>query len=65
MAGVVAVVGPGAQRFRPGDEVYGTSPRGTYAEYVATNCKRLAPKPAVLSFEQAAVAARPDPAERW
>jgi NADPH:quinone reductase-like Zn-dependent oxidoreductase len=54
LAGVVAAVGPGVQRFRPGDEVYGTSPRGTYAEYAATSWRRLAPKPAVLSFEQVA-----------
>jgi NADPH:quinone reductase-like Zn-dependent oxidoreductase len=54
MAGVVAAVGAGVQRFRPGDEVYGTSPGGTFAEYAAASSKRLALKPATLSFEQAA-----------
>jgi NADPH:quinone reductase-like Zn-dependent oxidoreductase len=54
MSGVVAAVGAGVQRFQPGDEVYGTSPGGTFAEYAVARWKRLAPKPAVLSFEQAA-----------
>lgn len=54
LAGVVATVGAGVRRFQPGDEVYGTSPGGTFAEYAAANWQRLAPKPANLSFEQAA-----------
>jgi NADPH:quinone reductase-like Zn-dependent oxidoreductase len=54
LAGTVAAVGGGVRRFKPGDEVYGTSPGGTFAEYTAANWKRLAPKPAALSFEQAA-----------
>ncbi|MEV6158027.1 NAD(P)-dependent alcohol dehydrogenase [Nonomuraea sp. NPDC052129] len=55
LAGVVVGVGAGVQRFKPGDEVYGTSPRsGTFAEYAAAPAKRLAPKPPRLSFEQAA-----------
>ncbi|GAA2615247.1 NAD(P)-dependent alcohol dehydrogenase [Dactylosporangium fulvum] len=54
LAGVVAAVGAGVTRFRPGDEVYGTSLRGTYAEFTAAPQQRLALKPANLSFEQAA-----------
>ncbi|CAI7974867.1 NAD(P)-dependent alcohol dehydrogenase [Frankia sp. Hr75.2] len=53
-AGVVAVVGAHVTRFRPGDEVYGTTPRGTYAEYTAAREDRLAPRPANVTFEQAA-----------
>lgn len=54
LAGVVAAVGATVTRFRPGDEVYGTSATGTFAEYTAAKQKRLAPKPPALSFEQAA-----------
>jgi NADPH:quinone reductase-like Zn-dependent oxidoreductase len=54
LAGVVAAAGTAVTRFRPGDEVYGTSPGGTWAEYAAASWKRLAPKPPSSSFEQAA-----------
>ena len=54
LAGVVAAVGAGVRWFQPGDEVYGTSPGGTFAEYAAASWKRLAAKPPILSFEQAA-----------
>jgi NADPH:quinone reductase-like Zn-dependent oxidoreductase len=54
LAGVVSAAGAGVTRFQPGDEVYGTSPGGTFAEYAAVSARRLAPKPASLSFEQAA-----------
>jgi len=54
LAGVITAVGADVQRFQPGDEVYGTSLGGTFAEYTVTNWQRLAPKPAALSFEQAA-----------
>jgi NADPH:quinone reductase-like Zn-dependent oxidoreductase len=40
-------------RFQPGDEVFGTC-RGSFAEYACARADRLAPKPANLSFEQAA-----------
>ena len=39
--------------FKPGDEVYGTCD-GSFAEYARARPSRLAPKPANLSFEQAA-----------
>ncbi|MEV4614673.1 NAD(P)-dependent alcohol dehydrogenase [Kitasatospora sp. NPDC049258] len=53
LAGVVVAVGPEVTRFRPGDEVYGTCD-GSYAEYACAKEDRIAPKPANLSFEQAA-----------
>jgi NADPH:quinone reductase-like Zn-dependent oxidoreductase len=55
LAGVVAAVGAGVTRLRPGDEVYGTCERGSFAEYAAAPQGRLAAKPAGISFEQAAV----------
>jgi NADPH:quinone reductase-like Zn-dependent oxidoreductase len=54
LAGVITAVGAGVTRFKPGDEVYGTSSKGTFAEFAAAGWKRLAPKPPGLSFEQAA-----------
>jgi NADPH:quinone reductase-like Zn-dependent oxidoreductase len=57
IAGVVAAVGAGVTQFRPGDEVYGevaSTGFGGFAEYVCTQEKCLAPKPANLSFAQAA-----------
>lgn len=54
MAGVVEAVGAKVTRFKPGDEVYGETGRGGYAEYSVFPEKRLAIKPANLSFEQAA-----------
>jgi len=52
-AGVVEAVGPNVARFRPGDEVYGQC-RGSCAEFAVAKEGSLAPKPAGLSFEQAA-----------
>jgi NADPH:quinone reductase-like Zn-dependent oxidoreductase len=54
VAGVVARVGAGVTRFRPGDEVYGTCESGSFAEFAAARQQRLAAKPPSLSFEQAA-----------
>jgi NADPH:quinone reductase-like Zn-dependent oxidoreductase len=54
VAGVVAAVGKDVTRFRPGDEVFGIG-KGSYAEYARVLEDKLAPKPAHLSFEQAAV----------
>ena len=39
--------------FQPGDQVFGTC-RGSFAEYACARADRLAPKPANLTFEQAA-----------
>ena len=54
VAGTVAAIGADVTRFRIGDEVFGIS-RGAFAEYAAAREDKLAPKPAGLSFEQAAV----------
>ncbi|HEX3612597.1 MAG TPA: NADP-dependent oxidoreductase [Sporichthyaceae bacterium] len=60
IAGVVEQVGIGVGEFKPGDEVIGyvrTSVahlHGGYAEQVATELHTLAPKPADLSWEEAA-----------
>jgi NADPH:quinone reductase-like Zn-dependent oxidoreductase len=51
-AGVVAAVGEGANRFAPGDDVYGCK-GGAFAEYVVAGAA-VAQKPANLSFEEAA-----------
>jgi NADPH:quinone reductase-like Zn-dependent oxidoreductase len=53
LAGVVAAVGGNVGHVKPGDEVFGAS-TGTLAEYVAVPEDALVPKPANLSFEQAA-----------
>lgn len=52
-AGVVEAVGKDVTRFQPGDEVYGGC-RGSCAEYAVAKEGGIAPKPANLSFEQAA-----------
>ncbi|HUU62111.1 MAG TPA: NAD(P)-dependent alcohol dehydrogenase [Acidimicrobiia bacterium] len=54
LAGQVEAVGSNVTRFVPGDEVYGQTAAGAYAEYVAVAEAELAPKPANLTFEQAA-----------
>ncbi|MEU6482955.1 NADP-dependent oxidoreductase [Streptomyces sp. NPDC046887] len=51
-AGVVDALGEGAGGFSVGDEVFGTTVTGSYAEYAIADL--LVPKPAGLSFEQAA-----------
>ncbi len=53
-AGVVDSVGANVTQFQPGDEVFGGR-SGAFAEYVQVREDRaIAPKPAGLSFEQAA-----------
>src|SRR4051794_16104462 len=54
IAGRVEAVGANVTGFREGDEVYGAGP-GAYAEYARLAADRLAPKPANLTFDQAAV----------
>jgi len=56
LAGVVEAVGKDVTRFQPGDEVFGIG-KGTYAEYARAPENKLAPKPASLTFEQAAAVA--------
>lgn len=54
-SGVVESVGEGVSRFSPGDEVFGVF-RRSFAELAIAAEDRLLPKPAALSFEQAAAA---------
>ena len=56
IAGPVETNGPGATRFAPGDEVFGDNlaRMGGFAEYAIVREKDLAPKPAGLSFVEAA-----------
>jgi NADPH:quinone reductase-like Zn-dependent oxidoreductase len=56
VAGVVEAVGKDVTRFNPGDEVFGIG-EGSFAEYTRAREDKLAPKPANLTFEQAAVVA--------
>lgn len=53
MAGQVAAVGGAVTRFQVGDEVFGLC-TGTYAEYVRIKEAWAVPKPAGVTFEQAA-----------
>jgi NADPH:quinone reductase-like Zn-dependent oxidoreductase len=56
LAGRVEAVGRSVTRFQPGDEVFGDARDldGAFAEYVCVPEGQLAPKPANLTFEQAA-----------
>ena len=53
VAGSVDAVGKDVTRFQAGDDVYGTC-KGSFAEYASGREDRLAPKPANVTFEQAA-----------
>lgn len=53
-AGVVEATGRNAHRFAVGDEVYAEVDAGSFAEYTVAAEKRIAKKPANLTFEQAA-----------
>jgi NADPH:quinone reductase-like Zn-dependent oxidoreductase len=53
VAGRVEAVGKDVKDIQPGDEVFGTA-TGAWAEYASAPAARLAPKPANLSFEEAA-----------
>jgi NADPH:quinone reductase-like Zn-dependent oxidoreductase len=52
-AGTVEAVGSAVTELRPGDAVYGGTSSGAFAEYVCVR-KAVVPKPANLTFEQAA-----------
>ena len=60
IAGEVVALGSGVQRLRVGDQVYGDLSRmgsggwGGFAEYVCARERALVPKPAGMTFEQAA-----------
>ncbi|MEU4088684.1 NAD(P)-dependent alcohol dehydrogenase [Streptomyces aureus] len=53
VAGVIEAVGSEVTGFAPGDEVYGTA-AAAFAEYATARPDRIAPKPAGLTFEEAA-----------
>jgi NADPH:quinone reductase-like Zn-dependent oxidoreductase len=53
VAGTVEATGQNVTGLEPGDEVFGTC-GGSLAEYASARAGRLAPKPANLTFEQAA-----------
>lgn len=56
VSGRVVAVGADVRRFQVGDEVFGIA-NGAFAEFAAAKEKKLAHKPAEVSFEHAAVAA--------
>jgi NADPH:quinone reductase-like Zn-dependent oxidoreductase len=53
VAGTVEAVGEGVTKFQVGDEVFGTC-RGSFADYANARQDMVAPKPANLTFQQAA-----------
>jgi NADPH:quinone reductase-like Zn-dependent oxidoreductase len=53
LAGRVEAVGAAVTGLRIGDEVFGWTPGGAFAEYVAVPAANLAPKPPAISLEQA------------
>jgi NADPH:quinone reductase-like Zn-dependent oxidoreductase len=53
LAGIVEAVGSAVTDLKPGDEVYGQA-NGTFAEFAVTPANHLSPKPANLTFEEAA-----------
>jgi NADPH:quinone reductase-like Zn-dependent oxidoreductase len=54
IAGRVEAVGAKVTRFKPGDEVFGETGHGGFAQFALAKEKQLMLKPANLSFEQAA-----------
>ncbi len=54
IAGRVEAVGMDVKQFQPGDDVFGISEFGAFAEYACADEKYLALKPASLSYEEAA-----------
>lgn len=54
IAGRVEAVGTAVKQFQPGDEVFGCSDGGAFAEYRCVTEAKIAPKPAAISIEQAA-----------
>lgn len=54
ISGTVEAVGREVEAFRPGDEVFGASRWGGFAEYVCAKEDRLVEKPTKVTFEEAA-----------
>jgi NADPH:quinone reductase-like Zn-dependent oxidoreductase len=55
VAGRLEAVGRDVTQLRPGDEVFGAC-RGAFAEYACASQRTVVPKPANITFEQAAAA---------
>jgi NADPH:quinone reductase-like Zn-dependent oxidoreductase len=53
-AGVAQSVGKDVSEVEPGDEVFGEANGGSCAEYVVVTAEKMAPKPAALTFKEAA-----------
>jgi NADPH:quinone reductase-like Zn-dependent oxidoreductase len=53
-AGIIEAVGPDVVGLQIGQEVFGRSTNGTYAEYTTALAESVALKPASISFEEAA-----------
>jgi NADPH:quinone reductase-like Zn-dependent oxidoreductase len=53
LSGVVTAVGRNVTQYKPGDAVFGSA-AGAFAEYALVSPKRIAAKPAGISFEEAA-----------
>ena len=58
-AGIVEAVGVNVKRIKPGDEVFGSTFGGTYAEFVVINENSVAVKTPGVSFNEAAALAVP------
>jgi NADPH:quinone reductase-like Zn-dependent oxidoreductase len=56
VAGRVEAVGANVKQFRPGDEVFGSTRHGCFAEYVSVSEGEVVAKPANIPFEEAATA---------
>jgi len=56
VAGRVEAVGADVKQFRPGDEVFGSTRHGCFAEYVCVSEEEVVTKPANVTFEEAAAA---------
>jgi NADPH:quinone reductase-like Zn-dependent oxidoreductase len=54
VAGRVEAVGSAVRHFRPGDEVFGSTRHGCFAEYVCVSEEEVVEKPPGITFEEAA-----------
>jgi NADPH:quinone reductase-like Zn-dependent oxidoreductase len=54
LAGEVVAVGSNVTQFKPGDEVFGTTGTGSFAEFARASQNKVVLKPASITFEQAA-----------
>lgn len=54
VAGQVEAVGTNVVHFEPGDEVFGSTSAGCFAEYVSVDEEGVVMKPAGMTFEEAA-----------